>query len=262
MFLCALPGDPAGNRLLSIADHRTDLLQTTEGDVQRISERTTNMNDLLQTLRMTERKIADLKPYARNARTHSRKQLRQIARSIEEFGFTNPVLVDGNSRIIAGHGRVEAAKLVGLASVPTIQLEHLSPKQVRAYIIADNRLAELAGWDNQILATELKVLGTLDLDFDLDITGFEIAEIDMLIGGLEGDDGPAEPEPSFEGPVRSQPAVSVPGDLWRLGDHLLLCGNALKAESYAALMGDDRAEMIFTDPPYNVPISGHVSGLG
>ena len=113
-----------------------------------------------------------------------------------------------------------------------------------------------------MLATELQLLSTLDLDFDLDLTGFETAEIDLLIGSLEADDRPAEPEPAFEGPDRSKPAVSVPGDIWRLGDHVLLCGDALKAESYAALMGGEKAKMVFTDPPYNVPIAGHVSGLG
>ena len=220
------------------------------------------MNDLLHKLEITEHQINNLKPYQRNARTHSKKQIKQIAASIEEFGFTNPVLIDGAGRIIAGHGRVEAAKLLGRTSVPTIRLEHLSSAQVRAYIIADNRLAELAGWDDEILASELQVLSTLDLDFDLELTGFETAEIDLLIGSLEADNASAEPESAFAGPDRSKPAVSVPGDLWRLGDHLLLCGDALKQESYAALMGHEKAQMVFTDPPYNVPIAGHVSGLG
>jgi len=206
--------------------------------------------------------VTALTPYARNARTHSKKQIKQIAASITAFGFTNPVLIDGAGRIIAGHGRVEAAKLLGRTSVPTIRLEHLSPEQVRAYIIADNRLAELAGWDDAILATELQVLSTLDLDFNLELTGFETAEIDLLIEGLEIGEAPAEPEPAFEGPDRSRPAVSVPGDLWRLGGHLLFCGDALNVASYAALMGDEKARMVFTDPPYNVPIAGHVSGLG
>lgn len=216
----------------------------------------------MQDLKITELSVAALTPYPRNARTHSKRQIKQIAASIKEFGFTNPVLIDGAGRIIAGHGRVEAAKLLGQTSVPTIRLEHLSPEQVQAYIIADNRLAELAGWDDAILATELQVLSTLDLDFDLELTGFETAEIDLLIGGLEAEDTPAEPEPAFEGPDRSKPAVSVPGDLWRLGDHLLLCGDSLKQESYAALMGEEKAQVVFTDPPYNVPIAGHVSGLG
>ena len=139
-------------------------------------------------LQITERVIGDLKPFAKNARTHSKKQVRQIADSINEFGFTNPVLIDGSDQIIAGHGRVEAAKLLGWTSVPTIRLEHLSADQVRAYVIADNRLAELAGWDNEILATELQILSNLDIDFSLETIGFETAEIDLLIGELETGD--------------------------------------------------------------------------
>ena len=216
----------------------------------------------MRDLAVTYLAIADLKPYARNPRTHSKKQINQIADSIQTFGWTNPILTDADGSVIAGHGRLEAAKQLGIERVPTIRIEDLTEAQKRAYVIADNRLAELAGWDDEMLATELQLLSTLDLDFDLDLTGFETAEIDLLIGSLEADDKPAEPEPSFEGPDRSKPAVNVPGDLWRLGDHLLLCGDALKAESYAALMGGEKAKMVFTDPPYNVPIAGHVSGLG
>ena len=206
--------------------------------------------------------VSLLKPLPRNPRTHTKKQVRQIAQSIETFGWTNPILIDAEGGVIAGHGRLEAAKLLGIKHVPTIRIENMSEAQKRAYVIADNRLAENAGWDAELLAIELQALTQIELGFDVEITGFETAEIDLLIGGLEADGKPAEPEPSFEGPDRSKPAVSVPGDLWRLGDHLLLCGDALKQESYAVLMGDDRAEMVFTDPPYNVPIAGHVSGLG
>lgn len=214
-------------------------------------------------LQITERTIGDLKSYARNARTHTKKQLRQIADSINEFGFTNPVLIDGNDQIIAGHGRVEAAKLLGWTSVPTIRLEHLSADQVQAYVIADNRLAELAGWDSEILASELQILSNLDIDFNLETIGFETAEIDLLIGELEiGDAEVVEEETAIKGPDRSQPAISTIGDIWLLGNHRLLCGDALKVESYQSLMGNDRAQMIFSDPPYNVPIAGHVSGLG
>jgi len=220
------------------------------------------MSNLLQKLEVAEREIVGLKPYAGNARTHSKKQLQQIARSIEEFGFINPVLVDSEGQIIAGHGRVDAAKLLGRTSIPTIRLEHLSPAQVRAYIITDNRLAELAGWDDEILAIELQVLSTLNLDFALEITGFETTEIDLLIEGLAVGEAPEEAEAAFAGPDRGKPAISAPGDLWQLGEHRLLCGNALNVESYATLMGDKKAQMVFSDPPYNVPISGHVSGLG
>ena len=129
--------------------------------------------------------VSALQPYARNARTHSPKQIRQIAASIEEFGWTNPVLIDGKGGIIAGHGRVEAAKLLGLETVPTIRLQDMTEAQKRAYIIADNRPAELAGWDAEVLAIELRALGEIALDFDIEVTGFQTTEIDLLIEGLE-----------------------------------------------------------------------------
>jgi hypothetical protein len=130
-------------------------------------------------LAITYRAVTDLKPYPRNARTHSRKQLKQIAAAIKEFGFTNPVLIDESDQIIAGHGRVAAAKLLGLAEVPTLQLSHLSPLQKRAYILADNRLAEKAGWDKEILAVELQ--GLLDDGFEVVLTGFEVPEVDVVL---------------------------------------------------------------------------------
>ncbi len=138
------------------------------------------------------RDVAALRPYLRNARTHTGKQIHQIAASIREFGFTNPVLIDDGGGIIAGHGRVEAAKLLGIEKVPVIRLDHLSEAQKRAYIVADNRLAELAGWDEELLAVELQYLSTLDLDFDVEITGFETAEIDILIENFAGDDQSVE----------------------------------------------------------------------
>ena len=206
--------------------------------------------------------VSTLNHYAGNPRTHSKKQLRQIADSIQTFGWTNPILVDAENGVIAGHGRLEAAKLLGIDQIPTICIEDMSEAQMRAYIIADNRLAELAGWDDGLLAVEPQALTEIELGFDVELTGFETAEVDLLIEGLEVGEAIEEEEPAFEGPNRSKPAVSLPGDLWRMGDHLLLCGDALKQDSYALLMGDDRAEMVFTDPPYNVPIAGHVSGLG
>ena len=142
-------------------------------------------------LQVTYRPIAELKTYQRNARTHSKKQIRKIAASIEQFGFTNPVLIDGGGRIMAGHGRVEAAKLLGLDQVPTILLDHLSEAEKQAYILADNRLAELAGWDREILAIELQHLTALELDFDVEVTGFETAEIDLMIESLGS--GPSTP---------------------------------------------------------------------
>jgi len=204
-----------------------------------------------------------LKPYERNARTHSKKQIKQIAASIKEFGFTNPVLVDRDGGIIAGHGRVEAAKQLKLEEIPTVRLDHLSEAQKRAYIIADNRLAELAGWDEDILAIELQFLSDpeLELDFDLEIIGFETSQIDLIIDGAveDGEPDPADEQPEID---EDAPAVSKAGDIWLLDKHRLMCGDALKQEDHDALMEGETAQMIFTDPPYNVPVDGHVCGLG
>jgi len=201
--------------------------------------------------------VSTLKPYPHNARTHSSKQIRQIARSIETFGWTNPILTDGSGGVIAGHGRLEAAKQLGLDRVPVLRLEHMSEAQKRAYVLADNRLAELAGWDEEVLAIELQ--GLLELDFDVEVIGFETAEIDLLISGLENE-GPDEADKAPA--VADGPAVCAPGDLWLLGPHRLLCGDATRADAYGQLMGNEEAGLVFTDPPYNVPIDGHVCGLG
>lgn len=203
------------------------------------------------------RDISALIPRSRNPRTHSKRQIEQIAASIRRFGFLSPVLVDGESRIIAGHGRVEGAKLAGLKQVPVIRVDHLSEAEIRAYVIADNKLAENAGWDLNLLALELKELSVIT-DLDITVTGFETVEIDVLL--LE--DGEIAEEP--EAPIidRNAPAVSRLGDLWQIGPHRLLCGNALDRAAYQRLMGNERARCIFTDPPYNVPIDGNVSGLG
>ncbi len=207
------------------------------------------------------RKTDKLTPYSGNARTHSQKQIHQIAASIRKFGFTNPVLIDAEGGIIAGHGRIEAARLLGLEKVPTIRLDHLSEAQKRAYIIADNRLAELAGWDEKLLAIELQYLSELDLDFEVEITGFETAEIDLVIESLEAPDenDPADDVPEM---AADAPAVTRSGDLWLLGNNRLLCGDAQKPESYEVLMAGEHARMVFTDPPYNVRIDGHVCGSG
>ena len=149
--------------------------------MRKINPGTTAANLGLRDLVVGQVPAGSLKPYPNNPRTHTKKQIRQIAKSIRTFGWTNPVLVDANDRIIAGHGRVEAAKLLGIATVPVLQLEDLSEAQIKAYVIADNKLAELAGWDEEILAKELQFLTELDLDFDIEVTGFEMGEIDVLI---------------------------------------------------------------------------------
>ena len=215
----------------------------------------------LARLAVEMRPIASLKPYARNPRTHSDKQIRQIAESIRVFGFNNPVLIDRNDEIIAGHGRVDAAKLLGLESVPTIRLEHLSEDEKRAYILADNKLAEKSGWDREILAIELQNLIEMETDFSITATGFEIAEIDGLMKVLDEDEAAETEEPSPDLDPEA-PVVSALGDLWRLGRHRLLCGDARDPLAYSRLLEGGRARLIITDPPYNVPIQGHVCGLG
>jgi DNA modification methylase len=204
--------------------------------------------------------ITALRPRSQNARTHSRRQIRQIADSLQEFGYTNPVLVDRNNTIIAGHGRVEAAKLLGMTQVPTIQLDRLTEDQVRAYVIADNKLAENAGWDKEILAIELEYLLTLEgTDFDVTVTGFEVPEIDLILEEFR-DQNP--PEDDFLSIDPGEKAVSQPGDLWLLGKHRILCGNALHEARFRELMGSKRASVVFSDPPYNVRIDGHATGNG
>jgi len=203
---------------------------------------------------------SELRPYARNARTHSRKQVRQIANSIERFGFTNPVLVSDDGEIIAGHGRVEAAKLLGMATVPTLRLSHLTADERRAYVLADNKLALNAGWDHDILAIELQAL--IDLDFDVTLTGFSLAEVDFSLDeARERDPGsPCGVEDII--PPMTAEAVSRRGDVWVLGRHLLICGDARDPNDYHRLLGSERVDLVFTDPPYNVPIDGHVCGSG
>jgi DNA modification methylase len=200
-----------------------------------------------------------LKPRANNPRTHSRRQVKRIAGCIKDVGFLRPVLCDGDGVIIAGHGATLAAIELGLTEIPTVCVDHLTPEQIRAYVIADNRLAELAGWDRNLLALELREL-SLHSDFDVTVTGFETAEIDILIGELNAEaPDEADQVPEVD---RSKPAVSQLGDLWRIGDHRLFCGDALDATSYTKLLGDMKAQLVFIDPPYNVKIAGNVSGLG
>ena len=201
-----------------------------------------------------------LKPSKANARTHSRKQIRQIATSITRFGFCNPVLIDDGNQIIAGHGRAEAAKLLGLNEVPALRLSHLSATEKRAFVIADNRLAEKAGWDREILAIELQ--GLIDLEFDVELTGFAMGEIDILLNDAdEARRESAGPEDKIPEPT-SGPSVTRIGDIWELGQHRLVCGDARDVRAYEKLLDGDKAQIVFTDPPYNVSIDGNVCGLG
>ena len=206
--------------------------------------------------------VTSLRLNPENPRLHSQKQLRQLANSIRSFDFNVPVLVDAQLRVIAGHGRVLASKLVGLLEVPTIRLEHLSKHQIRAFTIADNRLAENAEWDNQLLGEQLKILSEAEIDFSLEATGFEMAEIDMMIEGLapasRGKDDPADVIPDSG----ARPEVTRADDLWVLDRHRVYCGDARDGAAYTALMEGQRAEMVFADPPYNDPIDGYVTGFG
>ncbi|MGJ5620420.1 site-specific DNA-methyltransferase [Sulfitobacter sp. MF3-043] len=203
--------------------------------------------------------IRDLSPWANNARTHSKKQIRQIADSIEKFGFTNPVLIDERRTILAGHGRLEAAKLLGMTEVPCLRLDHMSETEKRAYVLADNKLALNAGWDEDLLAAELGALMSDDLDFEIGVTGFSIPEIDSLMEAVEPEE-PGDPDDDVQ-PVNVPPRVR-PGDVWQLGAHRLICGDALDPVVVADLMDGTKARMVFSDPPYNVPIDGHVGNSG
>jgi hypothetical protein len=197
-----------------------------------------------------------LKPNPANARTHSRHQIRQLVRSVKQFGFLNPAIIDRNGMIIAGHGRVLAAIQLDLDKIPIIRVEDLTPDDLRSYVIADNRIAEMAGWDKSILAIELEYLISTE-NIDIEVTGFEMGEIDAIL--QEAANLPEEPETVA---LDNGPAVSQLGDLWHLGEHRILCGNSLEEQSYATLLNKRRADVVFADAPYNVPIHGHVGGNG
>mgnify|MGYP003384482279 CR=1 FL=1 len=191
---------------------------------------------------------AKLLPYARNARTHSEEQVAQIAASIAEFGFTNPILAGADGVIVAGHGRLAAAHKLGLALVPVVVLEHLSPTQRRALVIADNRIAENAGWDEAMLRIELVTLQ--DDDFDVSLTGFDA---DALAELLADEDGNGDGETDDDAvPEITETPISRPGDVWLLDGHRLLCGDSTKTECFEQLLQGEQVDMVFTDPPYNV----------
>lgn len=197
--------------------------------------------------------VDDLIPYARNSRTHSEEQVLQIASSIREFGFNNPVLIDQDGGIIAGHGRVLAARKIGINEVPTIELSHLTETQKKAYVIADNKIALNAGWDEEMLKLELEELRLAD--FDIDLTGFTDEEFNLLMD---------EPETQREGltdgdevPAIVENPITKPGDIWILGNHRVMCGDSTNIDDVEKLMIGEKADMVFTDPPYNIASDSH-----
>ena len=203
--------------------------------------------------------LADLKPNPRNARLHAKKQLHQIAASIREFGFNSIVVVDEDDIILVGHGRVEAAGLAGLTTVPVLRITHLTAEQKVGFSLADNKIALNSDWDMEQLQLLWRELSATDLNFDLEVTGFQTAEIDLLVDGptvaVKADRADLVPEPQAK-------AVSRLGDLWHLGDHRLICADACDNAAYTELLDGEQVRLVFADAPYNVPIDGHVGGLG
>ena len=213
-------------------------------------------------LQVVYRPIGELRPDPANPRLHSKKQIRQIADSIATFDFNVPIAIDRDGKVIAGHGRLLACRQLGWSEVPTLCLEHLTPAQARAFAIADNRLSEIATWDDQRLAEQLRDLSLLGLDFNIEAIGFEMPEIDLRIASLDEVPGHADDPADAVLELPTLPPLSKSGDLWLLGRHRVSCGNALDPADFVTLMGGERAAMVFSDPPFNVPIDGHVSGLG
>jgi DNA modification methylase len=223
---------------------------------QHDSSSTTPVSTPGNTLAFSWVPIGDLRPYGRKARTHSRKQIGALAESIRTFGFSVPILVDDQNRILAGNGRLEAARSLGMINVPVVMLSHLDAAQKRAFVLAENRLAELAGWDRSVLQAELQELADLKLDFELDVIGFDDAEIETIVlGGV----GEAEEARANAVPPTPQAAVTQAGDIWQLGDHRLICGDALDAATLVKVLEGEEAAAVFTDPPYNCRVQGHVT---
>ena len=212
-----------------------------------------------------DKPVDQLKPDPRNPRVHSKRHIRQLAKSIDAFAFIMPLLVDENNQIIAGHCRLAAARQLGLLEVPTICISHMNDQQRQAYLIADNRLTDLGSWNDSLLGEVLLELAEADLGFDIEATGFSVGEIDMLVeadmAGIVGEEVETADREEEELP-QSGVAISKSGDVWKLGRHVVVCGDALDPAAYSLVMGRARANLILSDPPYNVRIKGNVSGLG
>jgi hypothetical protein len=210
-------------------------------------------------LKVEDIAIQQLTPYQNNPRLHSKKQIDKLARAINDFGFLIPVLIDDQNIVLAGHARIEAAMQLALPRVPCVRASHLNETQKRAFTILDNRVAEEATWDFQLLAKEVEILHSEGID--LTTTGFEIPEIEMIFDAAAPPASNAEDDDRIPDPTPHR-VVTKPNDLWILDEHRLFCGDARRRQSFAALLSGNAAQLIFVDPPYNVKITGHVSGKG
>lgn len=211
-------------------------------------------------LKIIYRKASDLQPYEANARTHSDRQIKQLAQSIDTYGWTSPILVDESLTVLAGHGRLAAANALGLDKVPTILVANLTDAEKKAYIIADNKLSENAGWDKDLLAAEFSVIAKLDADFNFDATGFAAPAVDWLLS--RGDNDNTGDDDEVRDNDADAPVISRPGDLWQLGPHRLYCADASDPDVYDDLLGGDKASMIFTDPLTICPLTALSRGMG
>jgi DNA modification methylase len=225
------------------------------------SPKALNLSNDLARIAVTYRSPVELTVASDNPRVHTPRQIKQIARSISVFGFLIPIIIDEAGRVLVGVGRLLAARDLDCIEVPTIQVTHLSEAQKTAFAIADNQLAAIAKWDDPVLAEQLKALSIINLDFDIEVTGFEPAEIDLRIESINLEVDDSDPADTLPAAPTGEP-VSHLGDIWILGRHRLLCGDALDPAAYTALMRGKKADMIFTDSPYNVKIDGHATGLG
>ncbi len=213
---------------------------------------------IIDPLKVELRPIGTLKPAKRNARRHSEQQIEQVASSIRQFGFTNPIIIDAAGEIVAGHARFEAARLLKIDEVPTLLVDWLTPAELRAYRLADNKIATNADWDPEILKMEFEDLDRLGLPFDLQVTGFSTTEIDLALDFV-----PSQPKlDAVPELVRKEVTGVERGDLWLLGPHRLLCGDSRDPANFDVLMDGAKARMVFSDPPFNVKVDGHVGGLG
>jgi len=233
------------------------------GNERNVAEsKISRLQDCNRPLLVVSRAVSELHLNPQNPRQHSRQHIKQVARSIEEFGFIVPVLIDASRQLIAGHGRVLAAQHLGMTEVPTITVDLLTETQRRAFLLADNRLAEVSTWDRKLLGDQFKILAAAELDFSLELTGFEMSQIDLFIEGAVPDSAQQVDSANEIPEIPTKPCITRAGDCWVLGRHRVLCGDAETESTFSSLMQGRRAEMVFVNPPYNDPIDHNVSGFG